>query len=352
MRNRLSLAIVIVTIFLLGFEAYAVAVVRLRGKAVFPGNIGNFERIRNSLRDQPAKDTFAFAVVSNTVETGTFMQICDKLRGEPLSFLIILGDFVQTCTKANHDYFKSEYIKRCRLPFPVFFVPGDRDVLYDEMNDNMDEVTLPDFERVYGPANFSFEYGGCLFIGLCTLPAPYSNRDSMDFLASVLTTPRNDNKPVFVLTHMSPIAMEDFNADSFEGARDLAKLVDHYEVDYVISADGHGGAGTKQGNTTYLAAEGGTASSQDKKIVGGAHHALVFTVHSDSVSEEIVLARHHVDVGGAARHFAVAELSPFLKKHRALTVVENLLILGVFCASLHNVIRVRKDQMVGSWYSC
>jgi hypothetical protein len=207
------------------------------------------------------------------------MELCDKLQGKSLSFLIVLGGFIQSCTKANHDYFKSEYVKKCRLPFPVFFVSGDRDVLYDEMNADMDE-------------------------------------------------------------------------DSFERALDLTELLDHYKVDYVISADGHGCTRTTQGNTTYLVADNGTVSSPDKKIAGGAHHALVFTVHSDSVPEEIVLARRRADIGGAARHFAMAKLFPFLKKHLALTIVENLLILGVFCAFLRNVIRVRKTQMVDSWCSC
>lgn len=340
MKNRLSLVIVILTIFLFGFEAYAVAVVRLRAKTAIARNIGNFEQIRNSLNDQQPKGAFAFAVVGNTVETGVLSQLCDKLRGESLSFLIILGDFVQTSTKANHDYFKSECVKRCRLPFPVFLVPGDRDVVYNQMNGDIDKITLLDFERIYGPSNFSFEYGGCLFIGLCTLPLPYSTKDSMDFLASALAWPRDDNRPVFVFTHMSPIATGSSAEAPFEKARDLVELVNRSKVDYVISADDHGCVGTKQGNTTYLAPETSIASSEDRKMLGGVHHAMVFTVNADSVSEKTVLVRCGRHIGEAARHFAMAELLPFLRKHPALTVVENILILGVFCASLHNVIRV------------
>jgi hypothetical protein len=109
--------------------------------------------------------------------------------------------------------------------------------------------------------------------------------------------------------------------------------------DEVISAQDQCYARTKRGNTTYTVSGGRVASSQDKKTVGDAHHALVFTVNPGSISEEIVFARYHADMGGAATHFAVAELCPFLRKHPALTVAENLLILGMFSVSLHNTIR-------------
>jgi len=35
--------------------------------------------------------------------------------------------------------------------------------------------------------------------------------------------------------------------------------------------------------------------------------------------------------------FAMAELSPFLGRHQVLTIVENLLILGIFCLFLRYV---------------
>lgn len=119
MRNRVSLAVVIVLIFLLAFEMYDVTVAHFREIVVFPGNIGNFERMGNSLGDIPATSGSAFAVVSNIIETDSFMELCDKLQGKSLSFLIALGGFVLSRTKADYDYFKLEYVKRCRLPFPV-----------------------------------------------------------------------------------------------------------------------------------------------------------------------------------------------------------------------------------------
>ena len=170
-KSGLSLGVVVVTAFLLGFEAYTFAVVRGESQTGLPENYGNFERIRNSLTEQGPKDEFSFALVGDTQGTRTFERLCDELRNEPLSFMVILGDFVKTSTRGNHDYFRSRCAKEYRLPFPVFLVAGNRDVVCEEVDYDIDKVSPVDLERMYGPRNFSFEYNGCLFIGLCILPA-------------------------------------------------------------------------------------------------------------------------------------------------------------------------------------
>ncbi|MBL7187657.1 MAG: metallophosphoesterase [Phycisphaerae bacterium] len=170
-KSGLSLGVIVVTAFLLGFEAYTFAVVRGESQTGLPENYGNFERIRNSLTEQGPKDEFSFALVGDTQGTRTFERLCDELRNEPLSFMVILGDFVKTSTRGNHDYFRSRCAKEYRLPFPVFLVAGNRDVVCEEVDYDIDKVSPVDLERMYGPRNFSFEYNGCLFIGLCILPA-------------------------------------------------------------------------------------------------------------------------------------------------------------------------------------
>ena len=342
MKKQTSLAIVIATAFLLVFETYTIAVIHLENGGGLPENVGNSERIRNSLKEQAPKEKFSFAVVGDTRTTGSFERLCDKLRDEPLSFMVILGDFVDTCTKSNHDYFRSECTNKYRLLFPVFLVVGNQDVLYGEMGYDLDKVSLTDFERMYGPVNFSFEYGGCLFIGLCILPPPLSTKHSLEFLDSTLATHRGENRKVFVFAHMPVVRSAGPVTSSFENVQGFMDVIDRYGVDYVITSHFHGYDRTKRKDTVYLVTGGGGAPLDEKETFGSLHHAVVLTVNHESVSEKIVSVPHCGDMRGDIRHFDMAELSSFLRRHPALTIVENLVILSVFCVFLRNVIRLAR----------
>ena len=335
-KSGLSLGVVVVTAFLLGFEAYTFAVVHSESQTSLPENYGNFERIRNSLAEQRPKDEFSFAVVGDTQGTKTFERLCDELRNEPLSFMVILGDFVKTSTKGNHDYFRSRCAKEYRLPFPVFLVVGNRDVACEEVDYDIDGVSPADFGRMYGPRNFSFEYNGCLFIGLCILPAPFSTGQSIEFLNSTLAGHREGMRKVFVFTHAPVFKSVGPATGYFENVQAFIDIVDRYEVDYVLSAHYHGYARTKRKDTAYLVTGGGGGPLDGK---GGFHHAIVLTVDRDSISERTVFARHSTGVTSTLKHFAMAKLAPLLRKHPALAIVVNLLTCGMFCVYLSNFIR-------------
>ena len=64
----------------------------------------------------------------------------------------------------------------------------------------------------------------------------------------------------------------------------------------------------------------------------------MLTVDRGPVSEKAVLARNTIGAANAVRHFVIAELAPFLRKHPALAAVENLLAFGILCVSLGNFI--------------
>jgi len=339
LKNKPALLIVAVTGFLIGFEAYTLAVIHLEEQAALSENIGNFERIRNSLREQGRQEKFSFALVGETRGTRTFERLCDELRNEPLSFMVILGDFVETCTRGNHDYFRSECAGECRLPFPVFLVAGDHDVVWEEMDYDIDKVSLTDFEKMYGPRNFSFEYNGCLFAGLCILPYPFPTGESIKFLDSTLARHRDENRKVFVFTHAPVVRSAGPATDSFENVQAFIDVVDRYKVDYVISSHYNGYDRTRWNDTTYLVTGGGGAPLDEKETFGGLYHAVVLTVDRDSVSERTVFARHSTGVTSTVKHFAMARLAPFLRKHPALAIVENVLVFGVFCVSLYGLIR-------------
>jgi hypothetical protein len=343
-KNRLSLMVIIIIIFLLGFEAYAIAVVHIENQVSLPRNYGNFERIRNSLAEQEPRKEFSFAVIGNTNTIGgrTFKNLCDKLQNEQLSFMVILGDFVKRCAKSNHDYFRSECANKYRLPWPVFLVVGDQDVAFDEMNYDTDKVSLTDFEKMYGPSNFSFEYNGCLFIGLCMLPPPYSIKKSIDYLESTLSTRQVGNKKLFVFLHTLPVMTTGSKTNRFENVQAFMDIVNRYKVDYIISAHNDTCTKTKQGNTIYLTMAGGAPLAK-KEVSNGLNRAVVLTVGPKLVSEKNIFAKDNIDILGAFRHFAIANLHPLYKKHPASIIVENFLILSMFFVFLHNAVKSGKN---------
>lgn len=132
LNKKTELAIITVTAVLIGFKTYSLAIVHIGDNTDLSPNIGNFERVRNSLKEQRTAEKFSFAVISNSHTTRTFEQLCDDLRNGPLSFMVILGDFVKTSTKGNQDYFKYECMKKYHLSFPVFLIASNHDVVCEE----------------------------------------------------------------------------------------------------------------------------------------------------------------------------------------------------------------------------
>lgn len=326
-----SLAIVIIVVLLFAFEIYTIAVAHIEGQTDLPKNYSNFRSNRDALAQQAPKEQFSFVVAGDIEESRTFETLCDKLRDEPLSFMIMLGDIVLECGKDNHAFFRSECAKKYRLPFPVFIVAGNRDVAYDEMEQDIDKVSLSDFEEIYGPANFSFEYNGCLFIGLCLLPAPYSTETSIEFLKSTLAKNRKDNQKVFVFMHVSPVVKSDTVTPSFENAQEFVDIIRQNKVDYVISAHYHGYIRTEFAGTIYLVSGGGGGDLDETETFGGLNHVVVLTVDSESVSEKVIRAPRNTDISGAVKRFAMAELYPFFAKHPVLTTIENFVLICLLC---------------------
>ncbi|MFC1792511.1 hypothetical protein ACFL3Q_02875 [Planctomycetota bacterium] len=142
-----------------------------------------------------------------------------------------------------------------------------------------------------------------------------------------------------MFTHVPAVRSTGPATDNFENVQAFIDVIDRHEVDYVISSHYHGYNRTRQKDTIYLVTGGGGAPLDEKERFGDLYHAIVFTVDRGCVSERIVLAQHGAGVGDTMKHFAMAKLSPFFIRHPAMTVVENLIILGMFCVFLNILIR-------------
>jgi len=309
-----------VLLALVAFEVYSIIVFNGEGRAELPPNFGNFQRIRDSLADGRQREQFSFVVVGDTRGHGTFERILEASGSEPLSFMLLLGDCVSYGTSEWHSYFRSEWAEYGELSFPVFYVVGNHDV-YSEM------FSIEEFEKNYGPTNFSFEYQGCLFIVLRVISEAGPADQACKFLESQLSGRRNNYRKVFVFMHIPPLALPGLPGKHMVNSTAMVSLLDKYQVDYVIAGHYHGYSRTKRKNTVYLTSGGGGAHLKKNKF-GAFHHAIMLTVGQDSVSEQILYVDRNESVEDSLECFALTRLYPWLKQNRVLAVALNALILG------------------------
>ena len=300
------------------FEVYTLIVTYSEGHAPLPKNFGNFERVRALLKDDAKQKEFSFAVVGDTKGRGTFERIVEKLREEPLSFMVLLGDCVREGTPHYHRYLRAELAEELSTPFPVFYVVGNHDI-------DRNKFPINRFEKTYGPTIFSFDYQGCLFIMLRVLPIPYSTKVSADFLESLFSGRQKNYRKIFVFMHIPPPVSPDFKARAFENSEKFIELFNKYHIDYVFAGDCHNYARVKFKNTVYLVTGGGGAHLEKGKF-GRFHHAMVIKVTPDSVSERILQINRQEDFEDTIEMYALAEVYPRLRKNWLVVISLNIII--------------------------
>ncbi len=334
-RKGVQVPLFLMLVLVLVFEVYTIIVVYTEGDAALPAMFGNFERVRRLLVDEEQREEFSFAVVGDTrIGPETFERICEKMKDEPLSFMVLLGDCVREGTGGYHRFLRSEWAEELALPFPVFYVAGNHDV-------SKEGFPISRFEEIYGPTNFFFDYQGCLFIVLRVLNKPYSTEESLAFLESSLSARRQDYRKVIVFMHIPPPVSPDFSARSFENARKFVALFDRFHVDYVIAGDYHGYARVKLKDTVYLVTGGGGAHLERQKF-GRFHHAVVIKVGQDSTSERILFVNRMKEIEDRAEELALAEVHPWLKNNLLLAITLNLGILGILFWVFRRFLRHRR----------
>jgi len=305
---------------LISLEAYAVIVYSTETTIKPSSQFGNFEHVRRLLsKDDKGKKEFSFAIVGDARGTGVFERIVDQLRDEPLSFMVVLGDFVHRATEGHHAFFIAETQKELAMPFPVFLVAGNHDI---------DDKGFPvsRFEEVYGPSNFSFVYNDCLFVILLTKKPPYSNEDSLKYAEDILSKGAGKYSKTFVMTHFPPSILGDMKKAGFAGDQTMVSLMDKYKVDYYIAGHHHGYARARVKDTVYLVSGGG-GNHLEKEKYGRFNHAITLGVSPDFVSESILEVEHSDDMEDRLERFAIADVYPFMTDRPLLTLLINASLL-------------------------
>lgn len=318
---------VIILALVFAFEGYTV-VVQKEGDLPLPRLFGNFPANRAALQDAREEGEFAFAVVGDTKSVGTFERITAELRKLPLDFAVLLGDCSYGGDEEHHRYFRAECAAEYALPFPVFYVVGNHDV-------SQDDFPISRFEDVYGPSIFSFEHRQCLFLVLRILNAPFTNEESLNFLAKLRNADLGKYLHTFVFLHIPPPVSPTFEVRAFREAEQLVKLLDELGIDYVFAGDFHGYAQAKVHNTTYIVTGGGGAHLAERPSKQF-HHALVLRVTPDSVDQRIIFVPPANDLEDRLEKLAITEIWPWMQCHSYLAIALNavgvaVIILGTRC---------------------
>lgn len=320
----ISLGIRITAILLFGlffgFEIYTLVIQR-EGDSPLPPLFGNFLENRAGLESVTEAGEFAFAVVGDTKSVGTFERIAEELRKTPMDFAVLLGDCSYGGTEDKHRYFRAECAEEYALPFPVFYVVGNHDV-------SLENFPIKRFEEVYGPSIFSFEHRQCLFIVLRTLNAPFTNEDSLAFLAKFRDVDLSKYIHTFVFIHIPPPVSSVFEARRFGEADELVSLFDELGVDYVFAGDFHGYAEAKSGQTTYIITGGGGAHLAEKPGKQF-HHATVISVNPKSVGKRIVAVPSATDLEDRLEKLSITEVWPWMRRNPIWAIGLNAVAIAI-----------------------
>ncbi len=339
-----SLAAAFLIFLFIAFEAYTLIIQFIDGAKALPPTFGNFPRNREKLANEKLRDEFSFAVVGDLHSRGTFAKIAEQLRGEPISFAVLVGDGVHKATESYHKHFRAEWTGGYALDFSVFYVVGNHDV-------DQQHFPLSRFEQLYGPSIFSFEYQNCLFVVLRILNKFYTNEESHQFLQKLIAEDAaSQYRKIFVFMHIPPPISPDFRARRFEGENELISQLNELKPDYVFAGDYHGYARIKVKDTVYLISGGGGGHLVASKF-GKFCHAMILRIGGDYVSERILYVKRASDLKHRLKRFALARFQPWLSRNQFIAAALNFLLLACLagiCRHLYKHFRTAKFKTAES----
>ncbi len=266
-----------------------------------PQNLGNWPRIVSPLKAYPEDRPVSFAVVGDTLSSGTFGVLLEELRRRDLDFIVHLGDFVSEPTWEGHAFFLKQ-MERDLGPGgpPLLLVTGNHDV-------EPKTFPLSAFESVYGPSSFAFRCGGNLFVIACNALPGKSVEEWKADVERLISERRQGVRRVFVFMHKPPL--DPTQSTSHPGAARFQERWGGLGVDYFISGHLHGYGRTQIGRTVVLVSAGGGARFKPSRT-GSFHHAVLIRVAGDQVTEEILPVEAHMDIGDKLERALLTQAFP------------------------------------------
>jgi len=243
--------------------------------------------VAKQIQQQPFTYPVRFVLMADThLPTGdaTFATIRQQILGldPPPSFIVVIGDLVETGTAAEHKNYLSIVDP---FPIPIISAIG---------NHEMYPGNRANYEFFHGPEDFAFDFGSCRFVVLNDIiPRRNGLTDAqIDFLAVELADPATPNR--FVLMHAPPpVVPPPWGPPPFFNEDRLYKLVEQAGVRLVATGHVHEFRHKLVNGVHYLVTGGGGGKQdpllQDPTSQGIFHHFVLVTLLSDGqIKLEIV----------------------------------------------------------------
>ncbi len=283
--------VIILTLFLISLLSLSYAVVSLlygesKRDVKLPTFLGNKQDNIDLLKKTDSGSTpFSFFIAGDIQQNDFFPAVYrDNINDDSPEFGVLLGDNVRPATMESHNSFMLDFAT-WGVKEPVFLVCGNHDIVTkkDMARNRRYSFTLDDFEKTYGPADFSFTYHGCLFIILNNI-----DTDShVAYLADTLSHRKKDTLMTFVFIHIPAHTISPkIKSRKMLGEQEFLSMIKDYNVDYVISGDFHSYFRAGVGNTVFLISGGGMDRMGDnKQNRKGAYHAMLIQV--DPITKDV-----------------------------------------------------------------
>jgi predicted phosphodiesterase len=234
-----------------------------------------------------ASSGFRFVVLGDTRSNfGRARNILARAAEEQPRFILHNGDLVR---KGRVEEYTGHHLRLVDqvAPIPILPVAGNH-----EKGPNRD---YEPFLTLYGREQFTFDYGGCRFVGINNSTKWGLTNTHLRFIRSSLEKPGAKHK--FLLFHV-PIRSLDIYVDGEEGrgfrrnAKALMTMMEEFSVDHVFMGHVHGYATTEVNDVRYSISGGGGANLSEKLDADGSvHNFLVIDVTPEGLKNTVYKLR-------------------------------------------------------------
>lgn len=222
---------------------------------------------------------FRFVVLGDTRSNWLAAKtVLEHAAEESPTFILNTGDVV-------HHGTVDEYMRFCTMlaevaPMPHVPAPGNHD---EGPNRN-----FAAFKALFGADRFSFDYGGCRFVGVNNGDPFRLGWSDMQFLETELNKPGASHK--FVFMHIPPAYVQASAGRGFEWhAKAFRQLMQRAGVDQVFMGHIHGYATEWIDGIPYtIAAGGGAPLAETLGEEGKVLNYIVVSVNGEKLSREVV----------------------------------------------------------------
>jgi len=305
--------------------------------AGLPEYLGNTSENISHIKTATDPNEFTFVVVGDVkCGTATFEEMLDVIHQDKPAFAVILGDFVNHAKLISHELFALEMAEHTK-GFPVLLVPGNHDISADG------PFCLEDFENIYGPSQFYFTIGKCLFVFLNDI-SPYNQTGQyLEFLEQTISSQTEKIEKTFVFMHVPPQELNSsLISNGLPGSEKFLQLAKKYHIDYVFAGDHHGYVKTEKDGTTFVVTGGGGSKLRGKH--GRFHHMVRMSVKDSTITETVVIAKKQLETSELLERNIAVYVWPLITKNYVSAAV-TFVIFGLAVWLLMFSFRQRKRRV-------